>query len=382
MFRHGPRGRPGTQDSGPGTGVGVAGPVRIDGSHGEGGGQIVRTALALGAIVGRPVEVVKIRAGRKNPGLQAQHLTAVTALAQVAEAELEGAEAGSTTLSFRPRQVKGGDYVLDVGTAGSTTLVFQTLVWPLSVGGARGQLVIRGGTHVPWSPPFHYAHDVFLPAAGALGLQTSLELLRWGFYPRGGGGIRAEVHPVTGFKPLEILARPEPTKVWGISAVANLPKTIGVRQRDWAVKRLKAEGLTPEIEVVEALGFGQGTFVLLVLPEEPAPAGFSALGERGKPAEKVADEAVDQLLAFARSGAAVEAHLGDQLLIPMALAAGRSAMAVERITDHLVTNAWVIEQILPAKVAIEGRAGSAGRVTVEGAGERIPRPRQARRPGR
>ncbi len=360
----------------------VAGAIRIDGSHGEGGGQILRTALALAAIVGRAVEVVKIRAGRKSPGLQAQHLTAVTALAQVAEAEVQGAELGSTGLTFRPRQVKGGDYVLDVGTAGATTLVFQTLVWPLSMGAGRGQLVIRGGTHAPWSPPFHFLRDVFLPAAGALGLQAGLELLRWGFYPRGGGGIRGEVQPTARFKPIELLSRPGPTRVRGISAVANLPKTIAGRQRDRAVKRLKAEGLAAELEVVEASGFGQGTFVFLALPEEPAPAGFSALGERGKPAEQVADDAVDQLLAFARSGAAVDAHLGDQLLIPMALAAGRSAMAVERVTEHLVTNAWVIEQILPAKVAIEGRVGSAGRVTVEGAGERLPRPRQARRAGR
>jgi len=167
--------------------------------------------------------------------------------------------------------------------------------------------------------------------------------------------------------------------VRGISAVANLPKTIATRQRDRAAKRLTAEGLAPELEVVEASGFGQGTFLFLELPEAPVPAGFSALGERGKPAEAVADEAVDQLLAFARSGAAVDAHLADQLLIPMALAAGRSAMAVERLTDHLVTNAWVIEQILPAKVAIEGRVGSAGRVTVEGAGVRRSAPRKARK---
>lgn len=360
----------------------MAGAIRIDGSHGEGGGQIVRTALALAAIVGRPVELVKIRARRKNPGLQAQHLTAVTALAQVAEAQVEGAELGSTALTFRPRQVKGGDFVLDVGTAGATTLVFQALVWPLSLGANRGQLVIRGGTHAPWSPPFHYARDVFLPAAAALGLQASLELLRWGFYPRGGGGIRGEVQAGTTFKPVELLSRPAPTTVRGISAVANLPKTIATRQRDRAAKRLKAEGLAPELEVVEAVGFGQGTFLILEVPGEPVPAGFSALGERGKPAEGLADEAVDQLLAFARSGAAVEAHLADQLLIPMALAAGRSAMTVGRITDHLATNAWVIEQLLPAKVSIEGRVGTAGRVTVEGAGERASGARPARKAGR
>ena len=348
----------------------MAAAVKIDGSHGEGGGQILRTALALSAIVGRPTEVVKIRARRKSAGLQAQHLTAVTALAQVAEAEVQGAELGSTSLTFRPRQIKGGDFVLDVGTAGATTLVFQTLVWPLAVGAARGQVVIRGGTHVPFSPPFHYLRDVFLPAAALLGLKAGMDLLRWGFYPRGAGGMRAEVHPVAQFKPIELLARPEAKTVHGLSAVANLPKSIGDRQRDRAAKRLKAEGLTPKLETVDASGLGQGTFLFLVLPEGPAPAGFSALGERGKPAERIADDTVDQLLAFVRSGAAVEAHLADQLLIPMALARGRSAMTVERITDHLVTNAWVIEQFLPAKVAIEGRTGSAGRVVVEGAGER------------
>jgi RNA 3'-terminal phosphate cyclase (ATP) len=186
----------------------------------------------------------------------------------------------------------------------------------------------------------------------------------------------------TTFKPIELLSRPAPTTVRGLSAVTNLPKTIATRQRDRAARRLKAEGLAPELEVVEAPGFGQGTFLFLEVPGGPVPAGFSALGERGKPAEGLADETVDQLLAFARSGAAVEAHLADQLLIPMALAAGRSAMTVERITDHLATNAWVIEQLLPAKVAIEGRVGSAGRVTVEGAGDRLSRSRQGRKRGR
>lgn len=357
----------------------MAGPVKIDGSYGEGGGQILRTALALATILGRPLEVSRIRARRKNPGLQAQHLTAVTALAEVAEAEVKGAELGSTALTFRPRRVKGGDYVLDVGTAGATTLVFQALVWPMSLGAGRGQLVIRGGTHVPWSPPFHYLRDVFLPAAGALGLQAGVELLRWGLYPRGGGGIRAEVHPPTQFKPIDLLSRPSPSTVRGISAVANLPKTIGERQRDRAARRLKAEGLAADIEFVEASGMGQGTILFLVLPEGPAPAGFSALGERGKPAEQVADDAVDQLLAFIRSGAAVEAHLADQLLIPMALASGRSAMTVERITDHLVTNAWVIERFLPGAVAIEGKAGEPGRVTVEGAGEKVAAARKTAR---
>lgn len=357
----------------------MAGPVKIDGSHGEGGGQILRTALALATILGRPVEVSKIRARRKNPGLQAQHLTAVMALAEISRAEVKGAEPGSTSLAFVPHQVKGGDYVLDVGTAGATTLVFQAVVWPLCLGAGRGQLVIRGGTHVPWSPPFHYLRDVFLPAAGALGLQAGVELLRWGFYPRGGGGIRAEVHPPTQFKPIDLLSRPSPAAVRGVSAVGNLPRTIGERQRDRAAKRLKAEGLSPEIEFVEASGLGQGTFLFLVLPEGPAPAGFGGLGERGKPAEEVADEAVDQLLAFVRSGATVEAHLADQLLIPMALASGRSTMTVERITDHLATNAWVIERFLPGTVHIEGKAGAPGRVTVNGTGEKSAAGRKAGR---
>jgi RNA 3'-phosphate cyclase len=341
--------------------------VRIDGSHGEGGGQILRTALALSAIVGRHAEIVKIRARRKKPGLQPQHLTAVTAVARVAEAEVDGAELGSTSLTFRPRQIRGGDFVLEVGTAGATTLVFQAMLWPLAVGAGRGQVVIRGGTHVPYSPPFHYLRDVFLPAAAALGLKASTDLLRWGFYPRGAGGMRAEVHPPTLFKPVELVERPAPTLVHGISAVVNLPRSIGDRQRERAAKRLKAEGLTPKLETVEASGLGQGTFLFLALTDGPVPAGFSALGERGKPAERIADETVDRLLDFARSGAAVELHLADQLLLPMALAPGPSVMTVERVTEHLVTNAWVIEQFLPAKVSIEGKLGKGGRVAVEGA---------------
>lgn len=344
--------------------------VKIDGSYGEGGGQILRTALALSAILEKPVEVVNIRAGRRNPGLQAQHLTAVKAVAQLSGARLTGAELGSLTLRFLPGPLRGADYFFEVGTAGAVSLVFQAIALPMAFANGPCRVTIRGGTHVPWSPPFHYLDGVFLPAALRMGLHTSLKLLRWGFYPRGGGEVLVEAQPSSHLKSLVLEKRGALLGIRGFSAIANLPHVIAERQRGQALSRLSAEGLGAQIEIVAAASPSPGTCLFLLAEFEHARAGFSALGERGKPAEKVADEVVEALLAFLRSEAAVDPFLADQLLLPMALAEGTSHMTTSRLSQHLFTNAWVIEQFLPIRIDVEGEVGRPGRVTVEGVGFR------------
>lgn len=342
--------------------------IRIDGSYGEGGGQILRTALALSAILGEPLEVHNIRAGRRNPGLQAQHLTAVKALAQISGAKVEGAESGSLHLHFLPGTLRGGNYLFEVGTAGAVSLVFQALLLPLAFADAPSRVTLRGGTHVPWSPPFHYLDEVFLPVAARMGLKVTLKLIRWGFYPKGGGEIQVEVHPSPRLRGIQLKEWGTLLGIMGFSAVANLPWSVAERQRSQVLSRLLAEGFMVHMEMITAPSPGQGSCVFLLAEFETARAGFVGLGERGKSAERVADEAALALLAFLKSRAAVDPYLADQLLLPMALADGRSILTPSRLSQHLLTNVWLIQQFLPVEIEIEGEEGGSGRVLVEGRG--------------
>ncbi len=262
--------------------------LHLDGSYGEGGGQILRTSLSLSAMLGAPVRIERIRAGRPKPGLRPQHLTAVRALARITGAEVEGAELNSQELTFKPRTPKPGNYLFDVaektGSAGSVTLIAQALLPPLLKCAGPSTLVLRGGTHVPWSPTAHYLMQVFLPALAQMGAQVSLTLERWGWYPRGGGELRLSVNPCPGFKGVEWRTAPEPAGFRAISAASRLPEHVARRQ----AARLQ-ERLGPElpVELVAAGGQDPGSLVFIWGPR----AGFSALGARGKPAEQVADEA-------------------------------------------------------------------------------------------
>lgn len=347
--------------------------ITVDGSHGEGGGQVLRTVLALAAITGNEVRIVKIRAGRRVPGLQAQHLTCVLAAARLCDAEVEGAHLGSPELRFAPRRPpRAGEYRFDVseqrqgGSAGAVTLVLQTLLLPLSWADGASRVTVRGGTHVPWSPPWHYLARVYLPILGEMGLSAQGHIRRWGWYPQGGGEVTVEVQgrPGRRFRPLQLLERGELRRLYGLSAYANLPAHVGERQRRRAEALLRAAGLAAEWEVSEAPAPGPGSAVILVAEGAGWIAGFSALGERGKPAERVAEEACADLLRWWRSGAAVEMHLADQLVLPMALGSGPSSLGTCRVTPHLLTNAWAVQQMLPVQVEVQGEEGAAGRVAV------------------
>jgi len=347
--------------------------LTIDGSYGEGGGQVLRSALTLSALTGRPVQIERIRAGRKNPGLQAQHLTGVLATARICDATLEGARLGSTTLTFSPRRPpQAGEYRFDVaeqrqgGSAGSVTLVLHTLLLPLGRAEGSSRVTVRGGTHVAWSPPWEHLERVYLPMLGRMGLAARADIRRYGWYPAGGGEVSVEVAGQAGraLSPLDLSERGELRCLTGLSLYANLPSHVGERQRHRMAEVLEETGLSPHLEVRQVPASTPGSAVFLLAECQHAVAGFSALGERGKPAERVAEEACAAFLHWYRSGAAVEMHLADQLLLPLALAGGPSTLTTCRITRHLLTNAWVVQHFLPVRIQIEGDEGRPGRVAI------------------
>lgn len=338
--------------------------IRIDGSMGEGGGQILRSALSLSLLTGTPFLLENIRARRAKPGLRPQHLMAVKAAAAVGQARVEGDEVGSFRLEFAPRAVQGGDYVFDIGTAGSTSLVLQTVYLPLAFAPRPSTVAIGGGTHVPWSPCFHYLEQQWGYFLGLLGLNVDLRMVRAGFYPPGGGLIRARIDPVTRCRPLHLTERGALRRVSGLSAVANLDLSIAHRQRAQALQRLAHLPVSVDIEVQRLPAFAKGTVLLLLAEFEQGRACFFSLGELGKPAETVADEAVDELTAFLDGDGVMDVHLADQLLLPLAFADGDSRFRSPCISNHLLTNAEVIRHFLSTEILIEGELGKAGDVLV------------------
>ncbi len=339
--------------------------LTIDGSYGEGGGQILRTTLALSAVLGRPVLVEKIRAGRRNPGLQAQHLAGVRALAEIARAEVEGATGRSESLSFVPGDIAHGAYRWDIGTAGAISLVLQTVLIPLALAPASSQISITGGTHVPWSPPFPYLEQVLLPVLADMGLRASLALRQWGFYPKGGGVVEGTVESSV-LRPMELTQRGSLREIVGLSAVGGVSLSVAERQRERALSRLRPLGVPCRIELHTVEARSPGTILFLLVKCDRGRAGFSSLGEKGKTAERVADEACDQVFAYLDRAGVADPYLADQLLLPMALAPGSSSLTTTRVTEHLLSNWWVVEQFLPGRVRIEGEAGQPGSVIVGG----------------
>lgn len=337
--------------------------LHLDGSYGEGGGQILRTALSLAATLEQPVHLADIRAGRVKPGLRPQHLTAVLALARITNAEVSGAELHSRELTFRPRRLQPGRYLFDVaektGSAGSVTLLAQALLPPLLAAGRPSSLTLQGGTHVAWSPPAHYLLHVFLPALAQLGAKVEVTLNRWGWYPRGGGEMGLEIQPASSLSGVEWRTPPDYRLFRAISATSRLPDHVRRRQAERLKSRL---GQDLPVELVYAGGLDSGSMVLLYGPR----AGFDALGARGKPAEKVADEAIDAFLAFRDSQAAVDRHLADQIVLYLARARSASVFITPEITLHLLTNLWVIERFLGPTFEVKGELGQRGEIRCGG----------------
>jgi RNA 3'-terminal phosphate cyclase (ATP) len=344
----------------------------IDGSYGEGGGQVLRTSLALSCVLGKPFEIINIRREREKPGLQPQHLTAVKAAAAVSRARVEGAELSSTALRFAPGEVSGGDYFFDVsekkGSAGSATLVLQTALLPLCFADRPSTITVAGGTHVLWSPSFHYLQYVFLSMLSRLGVRVEARLEKWGWYPAGGGRLAASISPLKKLMPITVTARGAPVRMRGISAASNLPEGIAVRQRDQAARALLRRGTGADIEIVPAPSPGKGTLLFLLAEFEWAAAGFGALGAIGKRAEEVAGESCRELFAYLDAGGALDPHCADQIIPYLALAEGTSKFTTSKITRHLLTNIHVVRQFLDIDIDVQGSEGEAGLVVVKGSG--------------
>jgi len=341
--------------------------IQIDGSFGEGGGQIVRTSLTLSLITGKPFEIYNIRARRKRPGLQPQHLKCVEAATLISDSKVKGNQKGSIHLIFNPGQVLPGDYRIDIGTAGSISLVLHTVYLPLALAEGESHLTITGGTHVLWSPTFHFLSLHWLNFLEQIGFNIKLKMDRAGFYPKGDGKVRIEILPVSDLKPLLILNRGELEKIIGISAVANLDFSIAERQRNQSLKRLERMGYDPQISIEKMPSRYKNTMMLLKAIFENGIGCFTALGAIGKRAEKVADESVDELLEYLNSTGAIDKYLTDQLILPLSLIEEESIFSTSKITNHLMTNVEVIKKFLNIQTEIDGEIGMQGIVKIIGA---------------
>ncbi|MFG0284936.1 MAG: RNA 3'-terminal phosphate cyclase [Phycisphaerales bacterium JB039] len=339
-----------------------AGVIELDGALGEGGGQILRTALGLSMVTGRACRIENIRAGRAKPGLLRQHLTAVQAAARVSGAQVEGAAIGAATLTFAPGPVTSGEYHFAIGTAGSTTLVLQTLLPALITAPAPSTITIEGGTHNTHAPSVHFLARAFLPLLERMGPRVELRLERHGFYPAGGGRIVASITPCKALRPLTLLERGEITQRRAIATVAGLPGAIAKRELaafaqrlNWPDDALRIERLPDRV--------GPGNVLSVEVGDGVVTEVFTGFGQKGVSAEKVGGDTAEEVCAYLAGGAPVGPYLADQLMVPMALAGG-GALRTGPLTSHASTNAAVIRRFLSADLRCE----SEGRLTTVTAG--------------
>lgn len=319
--------------------------ITIDGSQGEGGGQVLRTALSLALVTGQPFAIEKIRAGRDKPGLKRQHLTCVQAATEVGGAAVDGAELGSMRLVFEPRELRGGDYRFAIGTAGSTTLVLQTVLPALLVADEPSTVTASGGTHNPLAPPFDFLATTFATAVRAMGASLDLQLVRHGFAPAGGGMLTAAVGP-SRLAPIEWLQRGHTGLPGARALIAQIDASVAERELAVVRKRL---GMHPErLRVEKVDSHGPGNMLLLEFPNQHVTEVIAVPGERGVSAEQVADRACALARPFLASDAPVGEHLADQLLLPLAMAGGGAFRTTEP-SSHTRTNAEVIERFLPVR---------------------------------
>ena len=351
--------------------------LKIDGSHGEGGGQVIRTAVSLAAITGIAIEISNIRAGRRKPGLQAQHLTSVRAAAAICNAALDGDQLDSVNLQFSPKAGNGaglGDHVFDVSrarggsSAGSASLVAQTIIAPMlhrMLVENRGEtkITVRGGTHVPMAPCVDYIEIVYLPALSKLGHNVNLKVTKAGFFPRGGGEIELVFNQSTPHQPLDSVSRGRLQYFKAIVTTSGLKETVAERAAEVVKKELKGYGVPISVEHRNLQSSGEGAAVLLTAECSNATCGWTALGERGKPIERVAAEAIKQFQLWYPTHCGVDEHLSDQLILPCALAGIKSQWSTPVISEHLRTVIWIVNQFLEVPIKLQETDG-VGKVTV------------------
>lgn len=347
------------------------GMITLDGSEGEGGGQILRTALSLSMITGRPFKIRRIRANRDKPGLRPQHLAAVEASALLCGAEVSGGAVGSRELTFRPGPIRARDLEFAIGTAGASALVLQTLHLPIALRGDRGvRVAVTGGTFNTKAPSYPFLADCWRGHLAAIGLPIALSMPSAGFYPRGGGRIEAWIEPATP-APVTLADRGPLRSIRGVAGACKLERHhVAERMRDHARSLLADRGWDLQIEVADWPGLAPGAALSLTAEHAHVASTFVGLGERGKPAEVVAEEAVAELIAYedAIGAGAVDPHSADQILLPLALAKGRSEYTVTEVTEHLRTNSATIRAFLDREIRIDSPDDGPGRVVVLGSG--------------
>jgi len=323
--------------------------ITIDGSFGEGGGQILRTSLGLALVTGKPFRIQRIRAGRKQPGLLRQHLTAVGAASRVGCAEVIGASIGSTELTFVPQGIAAGRYEFSVGTAGSATLVLQTVLPALLVADSPSTLTLEGGTHNPFAPPFDFLARSFLPLINRMGPEVTANLERCGFYPAGGGKFEVAVVPCPArLRRLDLVERGEMRARSARAIVANLPTNIAERELSVIASKLSWKEAWLKVETVDN-SRGPGNIVMLEIESENVTEIFTGFGQRGLRAEAVAEQAVKEAKQYLKTSAFAGEHLADQLVVPLAVAGGGSFTAV-RLSRHMTTNVEIVRKFIDADV--------------------------------
>jgi RNA 3'-terminal phosphate cyclase (ATP) len=336
--------------------------ITIDGSYGEGGGQIIRTSCALSLITGKPFRVFNVRARRDKPGLQRQHLTAVTSAAEVGGAQVDGAGVGSREFTFVPGPVTPGDYTFSIGTAGSTTLVLQTVLPPLMTAAGPSRLTLEGGTHNVHAPPFEFLHKTFLPLVNRTGPRVEIELGRYGFYPPGGGRIHVAIEPGASRKGFELTERGEVRALRARALAVKLPPSIG--ERELAVIRARLGWNDDQLRVETSdNALSPGNVLTVEVERDELTEVFTGIGERGVRAETIAERVADEVEQYLAARVPVGEHLADQLLIPLALSGGGSYLTVEP-SLHTTTNIEVIKKFLDVEITAEPVSESAWKIEV------------------
>lgn len=338
----------------------MKGIVHIDGSMGEGGGQILRTSLALSMVTGKPLHVVNIRPRRGRPAIQRQHLAAIMAAQKVCSADVVGAQVGSSEIHFAPGKIAGGTYGFPIGSAGSATLVLQTILPALMLADRRSNITIEGGTHNIWAPPVDFLDKVFLPLLERMGPFVGLSLERHGFHPAGGGIVHAVVDPVTSLMPIDVNERGGVNQIKATAIVANLPETIGEREIN-TVRGILGNDIGTRVLKVDSNG--PGNVLLIEIISDRIAEIVTSFGRRGLRAEKVAAQAAIEARTYIGSGVPVGMHLADQLVLPLSLAGGGSFTTMAA-TGHLKTNIDVITKFLPVAIWTDQVGPMAWKVTV------------------
>ena len=351
----------------------MSGLIEIDGSYGEGGGQILRTSVSLAALTMKPVRISKIRAGRPKPGLKRQHLSGIKLTGELVNASIEGLEVGSTDVSFIPKERRGGSFSVDIGTAGSISLILQAVLPPAVLAPDPITFQIRGGTDVKWSPPIDYLRNVFVPMLSRLGSVVEIVQKKRGHYPKGGGEVLCKVTPVKELNSLDLVNFDDLNTIEGISHCVRLPSHVAERQASAAAQMIRERlGIEASIETESYsknddphLGPGSG-IVLWADDVNGTRLGADSLGDRGVRAEEVGIKAAKQLVNEISVRKAIDSHLCDMIVPYLAVAKGNSTIGISEVTSHLTTNLWTIEKILGTPIHLEGNIGESGLLKVTG----------------